>query len=1161
MKPLLPRTLVVCIAIFAAMLLTCGGCKKKKQVIPLPYEDFAIVSTDPGNGAINVLRDTNISIKFNQDIDVTTLSAASVFISYVGGNVSASISYDNITFTATLDPDNLMAYSVDYTVTVTTEVKGKAWIGNRLDDDYTFSFRTVDPPDLLIVATEPSGNSVNAALDTQVRVVFDQDIDPASIDSASFNIKPQGGAVLPATLLVPPGTAPNEAVLVSDSPLEYSTVYEVALTAGIKSLIATDNGGSLPGDYSFTFRTLDPPDLLIVATLPSGNSVNVAPDAQVQVVFDQDIDPTSIDSTSFNIKPQGGAVLNASYLVPPATAPNKAVLIPDSPLEFDTVYEVILTTGIKSAIATASGGNLAAETVFTFQTQPVPPLGITDVIPVDGKSGVSLSVQPKVTFNADVFEVTLGNMGAGPNFFINPGAISNDSLAVAATVSYDSLTHTATLIPDSPPLPFDTEYTLTVKGGGAGVVGTGGQILPASHTSQFRTRISSLISTTDPGDTETAVDVDREISVYFMEVMNTSTINAASFYVTYKDRFERIVTLPGTFSFTDGDMTAVFTPDNPLPFLTVFTVTLTSQIETADGLQNLAGGYIFTFTTNTPPLISTARAVNDYVTVEPLAGETDVPVTSKFEIVFARDMDAAAIDNTTFLLMDDATSTPVNGSATLSGDLVTAVFQPDNNLEFDTLYRITLVGGESGLKDIEGNFLASDFTFTFRTSEANIPDAVPKQLNVRRERATVAIFSRPVAYDTISDSTFYVINEVTGLKLGGLIAIAPDRKSISLSPIPEMEDVDHTIHLTTGILDYRGNPLEVEFTQGFSANFNSDQDDPAVESYLPTGSSVSGGASVSVVFTEYIIPQSFLASTPADNSADSVFLTYLNGAATVYVPGKATFIFEDITPFRATAVFTPNEYLDAGTTYTFTVTRKVCDLASLALDVQTAWSFGIEILPPGIVGTIPVDTVSDVNVATDITVTFDEPMKLASFDTTNFVVETGGVPISGTISVTGNSAVFTPDSYLTGGTVYDVSVYDNVTDLAGNEYGGTYPFSFTTENTPPTVTDMAPDNSSDISTDIAITFSEPVSPGSVRFSTFPLPGTVRITDPGLQEVYGDIYITGNVVTFDPAEDLTPGITYTVTVTTDVTDLGGTQLDQDGGTPGNQEYTGTFMITP
>ena len=38
--------------------------------------------------------------------------------------------------------------------------------------------------------------------------------------------------------------------------------------------------------------------------------------------------------------------------------------------------------------------------------------------------------------------------------------------------------------------------------------------------------------------------------------------------------------------------------------------------------------------------------------------------------------------------------------------------------------------------------------------------------------------------------------------------------------------------------------------------------------------------------------------------------------------------------------------------------------------------------------------------------------KTISFDATNFVVEAGGLPISGSFSVIDNSVIFTPDNYL-----------------------------------------------------------------------------------------------------------------------------------------------------
>ncbi|MFA6055176.1 MAG: Ig-like domain-containing protein [Thermodesulfovibrionales bacterium] len=109
-----------------------------------------VLWTIPVNGDTNVPVDGNITIRFSEDMDQTTVSAASITlfddtagVAYVSG-CTPFVSYSSATFTATLNLNagacNDLAVSNDYTVTVTTNVRDLA--GNPLAAPYSFSFKT-----------------------------------------------------------------------------------------------------------------------------------------------------------------------------------------------------------------------------------------------------------------------------------------------------------------------------------------------------------------------------------------------------------------------------------------------------------------------------------------------------------------------------------------------------------------------------------------------------------------------------------------------------------------------------------------------------------------------------------------------------------------------------------------------------------------------------------------------------------------------------------------------------------------------------------------------------------------------------------------------------------------------------------------------------------
>ena len=123
-----------------------------------------------------------------------------------------------------------------------------------------------------------------------------------------------------------------------------------------------------------------------------------------------------------------------------------------------------------------------------------------------------------------------------------------------------------------------------------------------------------------------------------------------------------------------------------------------------------------------------------------------MPVGINTEATFSEAMDASTITNvsgasTTFTLTKQGASTPV--AATVGYDATTkkATLDPSANLEAGATYTATVKGGASGVKDLAGNPLTSDKTWSFSTA-ASAPNnlAAPSNLmavrggNVKAQR-------------------------------------------------------------------------------------------------------------------------------------------------------------------------------------------------------------------------------------------------------------------------------------------------------------------------------------------------------------------------------------------------------------------------------------------
>ncbi|HEY9631476.1 MAG TPA: Ig-like domain-containing protein [Coleofasciculaceae cyanobacterium] len=189
----------------------------------------------------------------------------------------------------------------------------------------------------------------------------------------------------------------------------------------------------------------------------------------------------------------------------------------------------------------------------------------------------------------------------------------------------------------------------------------------------------------------------------------------------------------------------------------------------------------------------------------------------------------------------------------------------------------------------------------------------------------------------------------------------------------------------------------------------------------------------------------------------------------------------------------------------------------------------------------PADEALDVEVSSNLVLTFDEPVQKG----TGKIKLTGGAaPIdilvtSDAVTISGDGLTVTvnPTNDFAFSKGYTIFVdYGAFQDLAGNSYDGTETWNFTTaafvavDNTPPTVAAFTPTNSAKdvlVGSNLTLVFSEAVQKGS---------GNITLTTEGEEPIViavGSSLITlgsnGSTAVIDPAIDLLPGKIYTVSI--------------------------------
>lgn len=209
------------------------------------------------------------------------------------------------------------------------------------------------------------------------------------------------------------------------------------------------------------------------------------------------------------------------------------------------------------------------------------------------------------------------------------------------------------------------------------------------------------VHSTIPADAATNVPLNSAIYVTFSETMNPATINDQTIVLTRGGTL-----VPGSVTCTGA--TAVFQLQTSLDANTLYTLTVGTGVQDESG-NPLGDPYQCVFMTG-EHADTTAPTV---ISSEP-AGDA-VPIYSPVSVVFSERMNVSTVTADTFRV--SAGGMELQGTVTLDSQGTKALFTlqfPPFSYDTDVLVRI--VSGASGVKDLAGNALATDHTWSFKTA-------------------------------------------------------------------------------------------------------------------------------------------------------------------------------------------------------------------------------------------------------------------------------------------------------------------------------------------------------------------------------------------------------------------------------------------------------------
>ncbi len=831
-----------------------------KTVATPPIE---VVSVEPpGNSLLS--QTTSIVVTFNQDVfNVETgLGGAvppTVFLTEIVDPNAAPDVANAVALTcengcATGDVYSFRAAAALTTGLYALVIKGgfegvRGTVGGSfMLDDVIVLYRVVGGG--LLVSTDPADGDVDVAVTEKVCAVFLRNIDPTLMDESGFTLTATddllGETVLPATYEVSgvdpftglPDTSgaftSNKICIVPQpSTLPCRDVVEL-LPAGTEVTLVIDfNDQSDPEqpivvDTSISFTTAGLPSL-VDSRFESIPQVGIsgALDGQIEIpvngtlvlTFDADVNAASL--AAITLKNAAGATIAASVTVSP-DAPDEVVIVPAALLAFNTGH-VIDVAGGTDGLLFVDGRYLGSDESVRFTTSPA---NAARISPIAGENALVTSVTPFV-FDRPMF---LPSLNTNTITVINEtaaGAVVEGAVATAVDDVFSGVFS---------PLPTYVDLSRVRFTIGTGALDFLGNPLPAAVTVTWpaiggaaaaNARSPDVINNTNVAPNAGAVLGDQvfvltmpiSANAKLLDRMLPQSFNNSSVVLeqigTCGGVAAHVITSENRFSIAGGagnaDVIRIRAASELLRSGCAYRLTLKqSKFANIHTISNSGADVVLNFTgeTTLPTLVSTNVDANP----------VNVGGGQALTATFSEKLDPATVSSTTVTLTDVVLATTIAGTATavVVGTASVVTFTPAALLDAGRQYRLTLVGGAAGLRDLAGNALAASQTRTF-TVEVTPPTVTTTAAEVG---GTIRVtFSEAVDPASVVETTFaggvalpgtITVRDSAGVDVVACIDVVGN--ALVIRPAGVAAGTVLTVVVTTGVTDLAGNALAANNT-------------------------------------------------------------------------------------------------------------------------------------------------------------------------------------------------------------------------------------------------------------------------------------------------------------------------------------------------------------
>ena len=364
----------------------------------------AVVRTYPVSFGTNVPRNGVIEMEFTEPLDPTTVNETTVLLNenlFQAPQIPRTVTLERGGRVIRIVPTVLLTGDLFHLATITNDIRDLNGVGPVFTTFRRFftpgTQEDTTPP--TVVAVTPPDGAVDVGVNANVRVRFDEPINPLTVTGSTILVTDTSQAIVPCTITF--NTTNTDVTIVPHTPLPDS----MTVTVTVQGVEDTAGQVVVPQTTSFTTRTgPDTTAPLVLQTTPFAGATEVPVNAVITLEVDEPIDATTVDAASFLVRD------NTTRLVVPGSfsvsADGRAVtFVPDVPFAVGRSHSVFFRNRGMLDLAgnQLTGPYFSSDFSFTvaFETDTTGPQ-VTQVLPVDGSTSVPTNTPVVITFDEPV---------------------------------------------------------------------------------------------------------------------------------------------------------------------------------------------------------------------------------------------------------------------------------------------------------------------------------------------------------------------------------------------------------------------------------------------------------------------------------------------------------------------------------------------------------------------------------------------------------------------------------------------------------------------------------------------------------------------------------------------------------------------------------------